>query len=147
MQARLGSGQLPPVLWHKPNYSHKIPLSIGPSFKHYIYSGWDSHKFGKFVDFIRVDSPVKKELLTLDVWLCCDKYYFVHLERVLSEILCNKIFSWLLRIETGLTQFEVKTSLYIKVTVCTYVPFSRPNGRTHLHPILHRPPQQLGEGS
>jgi len=35
-------------------------------------------------------------------------------------------------------------SLYIKQTVCTYVPFSR---QTNLHQILHRPTDQLREGS
>jgi len=38
-------------------------------------------------------------------------------------------------------------SIYIKVTVCTCVPFSRPNRRSNLHQILHRPPHQLREGS
>jgi len=38
-------------------------------------------------------------------------------------------------------------SIYIKVTVCTYVPFSCPNRRTNLHQILSRPPHQLREGS
>jgi len=43
--------------------------------------------------------------------------------------------------------FYLSIYLYIKVTVCTYVPFSRPNRRTNLHQILHRFPHQLGEGS
>jgi len=30
--------------------------------------------------------------------------------------------------------------IYIKVTVCAFVPFSRPNHWTNLHQILHRPP-------
>jgi len=38
-------------------------------------------------------------------------------------------------------------SIYIKVTVCTYVPFSHLNRWTNLHQILHRPPCQLGKGS
>jgi len=42
-------------------------------------------------------------------------------------------------------------SIYIKVTVCnyvpTYVPFSRANRWTNLHQILHKPPHQLREGS
>jgi len=36
---------------------------------------------------------------------------------------------------------------YIKVTVCTYVPFSHPKRCTNLQQILHRPPHQLREGS
>jgi len=39
------------------------------------------------------------------------------------------------------------SSMYIKVTVCTYiptcVPFSRSNRQTNLHQILHRPPHQV----
>jgi len=38
-------------------------------------------------------------------------------------------------------------SIYIKVTVYTYVPFSRPNRQTNLYQILNRPPHQLREGS
>jgi len=38
-------------------------------------------------------------------------------------------------------------SIYVKGTVCTYVPFSRPNRRTNLHQILHKPLRQLREGS
>jgi len=47
------------------------------------------------------------------------------------------------------TQFNIQDiTIYIKViVVCTYVPFSRPNRRTNLHQILHRPPHQLREGS
>jgi len=36
-------------------------------------------------------------------------------------------------------------SIYIKVTVCSYVPFSRPNCRTNLHQILHSPPTNSGK--
>jgi len=42
-------------------------------------------------------------------------------------------------------------SLYIKETICTYVPtfvpLSQANRQTNLHQILHRPPHQLREGS
>jgi len=37
--------------------------------------------------------------------------------------------------------------VYIRETVCINVPFSRPNRRTNLHQILHRPSHQLRENS
>jgi len=39
------------------------------------------------------------------------------------------------------------SSIYIKQTVCTYVPLSRPNRPTNIHQILHRPPHQPRDGS
>jgi len=49
--------------------------------------------------------------------------------------------------DSGIRIWSSILSMYIKVTVCTYVPFSRPNRQTNLHQILRRPPHQLGEGS
>jgi len=51
----------------------------------------------------------------------------------------------------GVLEFGVPYSIYIKVTVCnyvpTYVPLSQENRRTNLHQILHRPPHQPRDGS
>jgi len=67
-----------------------------------------------------------------------------------EKTLCNVSSSNFSRAAPG-PGWLVNISIYIKQTVCTYVPtyvpLSRPNRRTNLHQILHRPPHQPRDGS
>jgi len=72
-------------------------------------------------------------------------------KKSLVEKLGEKIFLtilyWNLRISQLYLIDNISSSIHMKVTVCTYVPFSCPNRWTNLPQILHTPTHQLIKGS
>jgi len=79
-----------------------------------------------------------------------DMRYIFHQGWVIENFITNYLKNFDRNLQSGgqnRPEDHKKTTVFSEPgKLCTYVPFSRPNRRTNLHQILHRPPHQLREG-